>query len=267
MKIVTLVENLVYQQGLQAEHGFSLYVESAEAKILFDTGQSDLFVSNARKMGIAIEQVDILVLSHGHYDHTGGLYAFLEINKKAVIYAKPGIFAPKYRSGNRFIGTLLKEDLPLERFRFVEQVTRLTGDIFLMPEIMISYPEDTHLEGLFRMAENELVPDLVDDELFMAIRLGNKIHILTACSHKGITNICTTAKAYFNLPVGVVLGGFHLKNATSEQITHTIQFFNQLKPNSIGVGHCTGVAQYGAMAKDCQAYLFYNYTGKEVNIN
>ena len=83
MRIITLIENVINSGNLQAEHGLSLYIETDKQKILFDTGQSDMFIQNAHKLGVNIEDIDSLVLSHGHYDHTGGLYTFLEKNSKA----------------------------------------------------------------------------------------------------------------------------------------------------------------------------------------
>lgn len=85
MKIITLIENLVYEEGLVAEHGLSVYIETANRKMLFDTGQSGIFIQNAKTLSIAIENIDSVVLSHGHYDHTGGLYPFLDVNKKAKV--------------------------------------------------------------------------------------------------------------------------------------------------------------------------------------
>ena len=84
-KITTLVENCVYGRKLQAEHGLSLYIETAEHKLLFDTGASDLFISNARLLHIDLREVDYLILSHGHSDHTGGLRHFLELNTIATV--------------------------------------------------------------------------------------------------------------------------------------------------------------------------------------
>ena len=86
MEITTLIENLVYQSGLVAEHGLSFYMEGCHKKILFDTGQSDRFIANAKALGVDLGDVDALIVSHGHYDHTGGLEAFLKINTKAIIY-------------------------------------------------------------------------------------------------------------------------------------------------------------------------------------
>jgi len=111
MKIITLIENHVNSPGLVAEHGLSLYIDTGNKKILFDTGQSGLFIQNAQKLGIDIREIDLLVISHGHYDHTGGLYQFLEVNKKATVYAKKEIFTPKYSGKTRFIGTQPNEEL------------------------------------------------------------------------------------------------------------------------------------------------------------
>ena len=86
--ITTLVENCVYGRKLQAEHGLSLYIETSEHRLLFDTGASDLFIRNARLLHIDLQKVDYLILSHGHSDHTGGLRHFLELNKQATVVCK-----------------------------------------------------------------------------------------------------------------------------------------------------------------------------------
>ena len=266
MKIVTLIENLVYKQGLVAEHGLSIYLEIGNRKILFDTGQTGLFLQNAPKLGIEIENIDILILSHGHYDHTGGLYPFLEKNTKAKVYAKKNIFTPKYRDSNRFIGTLRHEKLLKDRLVEVETVTEIAENVFIMPDITIYNPVDTYFKGMNRKVGNDFLPDEFDDELFLALKQNEQINIVTACSHRGITNICSTATEYFKLPVGLILGGFHTKNCTPEQYNLVINHFRQLQPRSVGVCHCTGIEKYAAMLHDCEAHLFYNYTGNEIHL-
>jgi len=267
LKIVTLIENLVYQQGLFAEHGLSLYIETENSRILFDTGQSGLFLQNAKKMGIVIEDIDSVILSHGHYDHTGGLYPFLEQNKRAKVYAKREIFTPKYRSNNRFIGTLSQNESLMNRLQFVDEITEIAQNVFIMPDIRLTNPDDTHFTGLYKISNNEVITDDFEDELFLAIRGNNVINILTACSHRGITNICTIATEHFKLPVGLILGGFHLRNSTVDQFDQTIQFFSDLNPRSIGVCHCTGVEKYAEMQKKCDTLIFYNYTGNEITLD
>jgi 7,8-dihydropterin-6-yl-methyl-4-(beta-D-ribofuranosyl)aminobenzene 5'-phosphate synthase len=266
MKIITLIENLVYQQGLYAEHGLSIYIESENHKILFDTGQSDLFLSNAKKIGINIAEIDTLVLSHGHYDHTGGLYPFIKINSKARVLAKRDVFKPKYKTNNRFIGTLPQDELLRDRIQFVDSMMEIATNVFLVPEIPVKDPSDTHYKGLFKKENDRLIQDDFTDELFLVLKSGNRINIITACSHRGITNICHTATDLFKLPVGLILGGFHLKNSSQGQFDQTMEYFKQLNPQSIGVCHCTGVERYAEMSGQCKAHLFYNYTGHEINL-
>lgn len=266
MRIVTLIENLVYKMGLIAEHGLAIYIETENKKILFDTGQSGLFLKNAKKLGISIEDIDILVLSHGHYDHTGGLYPFLEKNSKAKVYAKKSIFTPKYAGRNRFIGTLYKNEILENRLVFVEEMVEIAENVFLIPDIAIYNSNDTHFKGLNKKVEKKFIPDEFDDELFLTIKTNEQINIVTACSHRGITNICTTATEHFKLPVGLILGGFHLKDCTIEQYVQITHYFRILQPESIGVCHCTGIEKYAEMYHGCEARLFYNFAGNEINI-
>jgi 7,8-dihydropterin-6-yl-methyl-4-(beta-D-ribofuranosyl)aminobenzene 5'-phosphate synthase len=264
MKIITLIENLVYQQGLVAEHGLSIYIEVDDRKIVFDTGQSGLFIQNAQKLGIEIEDIDALILSHGHYDHTGGLYPFLEKNSKAKVYAKKDVFVPKYHGTNRFIGTLRNEKLLKDRLVFVDAVTEIVNGVFIMPDIILHNTLDSHFKGMNKKVGSEFIPDVFDDELFLVLKQNEQINIVTACSHRGITNICTTATELFQLPIGLILGGFHTKNCSSKQYEMIIDYFRQLNPKSIAVCHCTGIEKYADLCHDLDFEVFYNFTGNEV---
>jgi 7,8-dihydropterin-6-yl-methyl-4-(beta-D-ribofuranosyl)aminobenzene 5'-phosphate synthase len=265
MKIITLIENLVYTQGLAAEHGLSVYIETGNRKILFDTGQSGLFIQNAKTLGIDIEAIDCVVLSHGHYDHTGGLYPFLKANKKAKVYAKRELFTPKFRKDKTFIGTPVNEELLKDRLVFVNDVTQLDEGVFIMPYIPITHLVDTHFDGLLKSVNNELVADDFADELFITLVKNNRISIITACSHRGITNICEAATDHFKLPVKLILGGFHTKNCTTEQYIHLTHYLRNLQPKSLGVCHCTGIEKYADLHRECDTNLFYNFTGNEVS--
>ena len=96
MTITSLLENTAARAGIAAEHGLSLYIETATRRILFDMGQTDLFARNAEALGIDLSRVDLAILSHGHYDHGGGLAAFLEINQTAPVYLTEAAFLPHY---------------------------------------------------------------------------------------------------------------------------------------------------------------------------
>jgi len=266
MRVVTLIENLVYKQGLVAEHGLAFYIETGNKKIFFDTGQSGLFMQNAKKLDINIEDIDTLLLSHGHYDHTGGLYPFLGKNTKAKVYVKKDIFVPKYHGHNHFIGTPRNEILLKKRLIYVESITEIDEDVFIIPETKIFNPTDTHFKGLTIKQGSEFIPDEFADELFLVIKQNEQINIITACSHRGITNICDTATDYFRLPVGMILGGFHLKESTIEEYAEIKQYFHNLQPKSIGVCHCTGIEKFMEMRREQDTNVFYNYTGNEIVI-
>ena len=266
MRIITLIENVVNGGNLQAEHGLSLYIETDKQKMLFDTGQSSLFIKNAEKLGIDIAEINALVLSHGHYDHTGGLYPFLKKNSKAKVYTKAGIFIPHYRGRTRFLGTPYHENILETRLVFVDSVTEIAENIFIMPNTDIHHPVDTNFKGFNKKMGSKFVPDEFDDELFLTIKQNDKINILTACSHRGISNICATATNYFKLPVGLILGGFHMKECSVEQYIHITHYFRTLQPESIGVCHCTGIEKFADMRMECDSHFFYNFTGNEVLI-
>ena len=168
-KITTLVENCVYGRKLQAEHGLSLYIETSEHRLLFDTGASDLFIRNARLLHIDLQKVDYLILSHGHSDHTGGLRHFLELNKQATVVCKREAFSPKFKD-ERENGMKHTQTFDLSRFRFIEEQTELLPGVFLFPSIDIIDHEDTHFER-FRVQKEDgcHIPDTFQDELAVVL--------------------------------------------------------------------------------------------------
>ena len=266
MKITTLIENLVTSSYLVAEHGLSLFIDTGKHKVLFDTGQTGLFIQNAQKLEIDLTQIDILILSHGHFDHTGGLYSFLEINKTAKVIAKNGIFIPKYNGKSRFIGTPFKEDALAGRIDYISTITEIVPDLYIFPTIKLEYKVDTNFNKLFTQKNDTFYPEKFEDELFVAIKKNNSVNIITACSHRGITNICETAMQYFNLPINLILGGFHMNECTEEQYSHIVQYFKTIQPKLLGVCHCSGVDKYAKLEQDCNAKVFYNFTGNEITI-
>jgi len=265
MVLTTLIENLVYQKGLIAEHGLSFYLETGNLKIVFDTGQGENFIHNSRKMGIDLSQADYLIISHGHYDHIGGLHHFLEINQKAKILLKPQALSSKFQN-EQFIGLEQIKELPPSRLEYITSVRHLDYHIFVMPDIKNYFPVDSHKDGFFIQENNEIIPDPFDDELFLSISSNQKITIISSCSHNGITNIIETAKNYFHLPVQTVIGGFHTRKSSDDVLGHIAEYFNTNTINKVGVCHCTGVENFSHLKKAFRAEIFYNYTGTKISI-
>lgn len=265
MRIVTLVENCVYGHKLQAEHGLSMYIETPNAKILFDTGASDLFIRNARFLHIDLREVDILVLSHGHYDHAGGLHAFLEHNIKAKIYCKKEALDPKIKNGHEN-GILHTDRLDLTRFRFVSQKTEITPGIFVLPDIPIVDPEDTHFTNFEVIRNGKLQPDTFEDELALIVQDSKGLNVFSACSHRGITNILKAVKTSFpSIPIQLIIGGYHIHKAPQEKCTRIAEYFKQMPQTHIGVCHCTGIESFAKLYATLGSCVFYNHTGLEIN--
>lgn len=257
MKITTLIENLVYKQGLLAEHGLSLYLETDTSKILFDTGQSGAFLQNADKLGIDIKEIDSVIISHGHYDHVGGLSSFLMVNSKATVYLKKEALKEKLDKAKRFIGFNCDAELLAGRVEYITEIKEIDKGIFIMPDIPILYKTDTSFDSF----DEEFL-----DELYLAIKFNEELSIITGCSHRGITNIVESASEHYNLPVNMVLGGFHTKNCSLSQFETIIDYFSKNTPKSIGVCHCTGIERYSDILHNCNTKVFYNNTGCVVEI-
>lgn len=261
MKVTTLVENLTYKSGLLAEHGLSFYIETANRKILFDTGQSDVFVRNAQALGIDLAEVDAVVISHGHYDHAGGLNTFLRLNTKAMVYLKRAALFDKYNGTSRYVGAAVDACLASGRIVFVDDLLELDGGLFIIPQTSIVNSADTHFKGFLLKKENLFEEDTFDDELFLAVDSADGISIISSCSHRGITNMVEAAKSAFKKEIKAVVGGFHLLGCSPEQLEATISYFERLAPKSLGICHCTGIDRYGVFVQRLGSTVFYNSTG------
>lgn len=262
-KITTLVENCVYGRKLQAEHGLSLYIEWQDGRLLFDTGASDLFIRNARLLNIDLQKVDYLVLSHGHSDHTGGLRYFLELNTQATVVCKREIFSPKFKD-DRENGIKHSQTYDLSRFRFIDQQTELMPGVFLLPSIDIIDQEDTHFDRFWvKQEDGRKVQDTFQDELALLLVEDDGLAVISACSHRGITNTLRTVRTQFpGLACKLLLGGFHIHHAEEHKYEIIAEYLQEDLPYQIGVCHCTGVDKYALFYKDFGERIFYNNTGK-----
>ncbi len=239
-KITTLMDNLITGEGLVAEHGLSLLIETNNYKILFDAGQSDLFVKNVETLNVKLDEVDFAILSHGHYDHTGGIPRFLEINKKAKIVYKDGLFSKRWNATNE-IGVRWDKSLVDNRSVVINKLTEIVPDVFVVTDINIHNEKDTHFKNLFVEKNGVKEMDTFTDELFIVVVKDKMINIITGCAHNGISNIVSTAKDLFpGMKINLVTGGFHLSKETDEVKSFVLNELKELGVTKIKPLHCSG---------------------------
>jgi 7,8-dihydropterin-6-yl-methyl-4-(beta-D-ribofuranosyl)aminobenzene 5'-phosphate synthase len=231
MEYSILVEDHKRAEGIKAEHGLSIYFSAGGKKILFDTGQSDLFQVNAGKMGIDLSDLDYVVLSHGHYDHTGGL-RFLPEECKAILVAHPDYCFPKY-DGKRSIG--IPAEAKLETWLSQTSLDLAEGVFFLgeIPGVRKTFGQCVGADGVTR-------DDPLFDDTGLVVLEGGRAVVLCGCAHSGIVNIAKYVKKLCGPEEMVLVGGFHLHESTEKEIVGVIDELKALKVSAVYCGHCTG---------------------------
>lgn len=264
MKIHVLIENTTSDERLEAEHGLSLFIETDKHNILFDTGQSGDFADNAEKMGLDLSKIDIAILSHGHYDHGGGIKRFLGINDKALVYMNKDSFEPHYNGTEKYIGL----DTELEnnsRIILCDDEKIIDDELSLytcngMEKIVPSNPF-----GLNMMENGELIPEDFRHEHYLLIKDNGRRILISGCSHKGILNI----ENWFR--PDVLAGGFHLskldpdKPEEAEVLKRTAEKLLSFNTQYY-TGHCTGTKQYDYLKTIMGDRLSYLSTGKTFTV-
>lgn len=259
MKVICLVDD--YNNDLfYSEHGLSFYIEVDGLKILYDMGQSDKFILNASKKNIYLEDIDYAVLSHGHYDHGGGINFFLNINKKAKIFVSEYAFNDFYNLNNKYIG--IDKNL-----MFNERIILLTKDYLISDNVIIKSANNVidkfKVFPLLLLKNNDYINDNFLHEQYLLIKENDKNILFSSCSHKGILNILNS----FN--VNVFFGGFHFKDLDCindinilNEYAYELNRFNCV----FYTNHCTGFNQYLELKKIIKNNLNYMYCGDEIII-
>jgi 7,8-dihydropterin-6-yl-methyl-4-(beta-D-ribofuranosyl)aminobenzene 5'-phosphate synthase len=246
--ITILVEDRA-KLGLISEHGFSAWIEVSGRRLLFDTGQGGALEDNAHKLNIDLGTADTLVLSHGHYDHTGGLPLVIPRVPTAEIYAHPAATGPRYsiREGAaKPIAMPLAARTALENHpvgvRWTTQALQLTGSVGVTGPIpRLSDYEDTG--GPFFVDADGQQRDPILDDLALWVRTDRGLVVIVGCSHAGLLNTLRHAlELSGEARLHAVLGGFHLTEASEVRLARTMAELQELDPDLIVPCHCTGDA-------------------------
>lgn len=249
MKIINLVENTPGAPGCGYEHGLSFYIETKKHKLLIDSGASDVFLNNAKILGIDLKEVDTMVLSHGHYDHAGGILAFSEMNSAAKIYLKVSAGEDYYHlkdEGEKYIG-IKKEILKLEQCIFVRGDLKIDDELFLYTDITGGkFPAKGNYK-LKRKIGEEFIQDTFNHEQCLVVTQGTQRILLSGCAHSGIINILNRYMDIFHSQPDIVISGFHLMQEEPYS-TDEIRNIQEMAGIMAGMktifytGHCTGSA-------------------------
>lgn len=273
LKITTLIENMPDTENkLVCEHGFSVFIEFDGMQILFDTGQSGIFLENAWKLGIKPEEADYVILSHGHYDHTGGVPALVNKMKKPTsFYVGNGFFEPKYKkteennykyNGNPFTKEQLEyENSPVQWNIVKENVTWLTEKMVLFKNFERRNSYETVNPKFFLKTEDEYRQDLFAEEIALGLVTEEGLVLIVGCSHVGIVNIVEHVKEEAHLPICAVLGGTHLVEAGEERLRQTVERLRTYGIGTIAVSHCTGEKGMELLRKEFSDGFVQNNTG------
>lgn len=255
--ISTLSEN-TGNFGYLGEWGLSMLIEADGKKILMDTGMGTATIHNAAVMNINFTEIDTIVLSHGHSDHTGGLRDILKRTGPKEIIAHPDIKTAKYsRIGeNRYLYIGIPfSDEELEscgaRFNYSNKPVAITDRITTTGEINMLSEYEKIDENLFMKADGKYTPDDLQDDLSLVINAEYGLVVVCGCAHSGIINIIRHAqKITGNQKIFAVVGGIHLFRAGKEQLEKTISALKQMDVQRLCVSHCTGFAASARLAQE-----------------
>ena len=279
MHLVTLVEDSKGRSDLRNRFGLSLHLETGGRSILFDTGQDDTFLENARTLGMDMAGLDLAILSHGHYDHGGGLGAFFSATGAVPLFLRNGAGGPHYARVlwmNKYIGL---DQAVLERhrdrLRWVEKDTELAPGIHAITTMKRTEPIPRGNRRLLVRTADGFVPDPFAHELTCVVREPDGMVVLAGCGHSGILNMVMAAKDRFpDTPVKAVVGGFHMidnpvlktMGATPEEVREVAQKLRTLGCQRVITGHCTGGKAARILKNELGNRLEILHTGYEADV-
>ena len=270
ISITTLIDDIA-SENLRPEHGSSLWINYGDKRILFDTGQSNLLLRNAKLLDIDLADTDAIVISHGHYDHTGGLPTVLNIASKAKIYLHPAATEPKFSrkaSGAKSIGMSDSAKKAIQNHHIIWTAT--PAQLFFGMAVTGQVPRISEFEnvgGAFFLDENCQKPDELLDDQTLFIESAKGLIVVLGCAHSGVINTLDYIKKLSDQNyIYAVIGGMHLLNASTERIDRTIGAFKQYNVQKIGLAHCTGSKAIEGFEAAFPSQCFVCPVGKQIEI-
>ena len=276
MKITTLIENKSEEnEELQSEHGLSVHIEVDGKNILFDLGQSGNFIDNAKALNVDLKKLDYVIISHGHYDHSGGLERLVEeVNPEIKLYLGNGFFNKKYRLSwgdeYEYIGNPFDEDFLRSNnieFEYIkEDITQITENLSIYTNFIRDDEFENTSQDMYLKEDGEYIRDLFLDEISIGIKSDEGLVVLVGCSHVGIVNILETIIRRTNMDIYALIGGTHLVKEDDEKINKIIEYLQEKDIKIIAACHCTGKQGETMMGQQLEENFINNNTGAVLEV-
>lgn len=271
MRIINLIEDTAGREGCLYEHGLSFFVETKHHKLLVDTGATDAFLFNAQRLGIDVTQIDTVILSHGHYDHAGGILGFSKINPNAKIYMQRTAVNDYYHKSEK-----MEKYIGIDkRIQYLPQIVFVDGDMAIDEELFLfsgvsgrkMWPAGNL--DLKCKTEHGFIQDRMDHEQYLVISQDGKEILLSGCAHNGILNILERYRELYGTDPDAVLSGFHMMRKsgyTDEDRAVIAATAQELKKTDTKfyTGHCTGREPFEMMHRIMGEQLLFVHSGEEI---
>ncbi|MGZ4903991.1 MAG: MBL fold metallo-hydrolase [Halobacteriota archaeon] len=243
--VTLLSDNIVNTKGLLAEHGLSILLEKDAQQVLFDVGQGVSALHNARVLGTALRSPPI-ILSHGHYDHTGGLRSFVRAFPQQAIFAHPGVFKQRFsvngaNSTHNIGAPFTKEELEREgaRIYLCDHSHEVVDDVWTTGQIARPIVADQATAGLSLDIAGRVTDDVLDD-IAVVVEGSKKTLLLLGCAHAGVRNTIQQVRAMSDKPLYGIVGGLHLTKARQRDVQVLGLFLREQGVEFVAASHCTG---------------------------
>lgn len=269
MKLVTVIEDTWGNPACAFEHGLCIYVKAEKHKLLLDTGATAAFAENAKVLGIDLSQIDTVVLSHGHYDHSGGILEFRRHNQTAQLFMQRKA-AGDYYHGERYIG-IDKEILKLPGVHLLDGDYRIDEELYLFSGIQGRYLWPRGNQALSGIVDGKRVQDDFSHEQCLVVTQEGKDILLSGCAHNGILNVLERYENLFHRMPDVVISGFHMMKKSEyeeQEIADIEETARELKKldTLFYTGHCTGQQAFAIMHGIMGEKLRQLHSGEEISI-
>lgn len=273
MLIKTLVENRTCSPSFKPKHGLSLYVKTNKHQLLFDVGSTTLFLDNAKKLGVDIKDIDILIISHGHLDHGGALEYFFEVNKKATVYLQDKALDEHFilDKENNYSNVSLKinkEDL--KRVIFVKNYLKIDDELSLVSNVRGHRCYPSNNKRLYKKENGIYINDDFEHEEHLLIQ-ESKTLLISGCCHNGLVNVLDHLKELELPKPDLIISGLHLLDPISkisEDDDFIKEYALELKKYDIPLYtcHCTGYENYLKLKEILGAKINYLATGEVIEL-